>query len=207
VGALLVAAEASALGPLDVEAGAKVGAGTNPIGGGFPNPLGVGVGGRAGVSLFGLYGGISVLYYLGGSGQFSSPLVPGITEGGNVSAHSLLYGAEVGYGRKLFRHLTLRGQLGLGAYTLTTGGTVSENSDESIVLSHSASGTDHYFYLEPGVTAIVTFGVLFFGVDINALLLPAGPSATPPLSPTSPFSASHAFDAALTGHGQIGIVF
>ncbi len=48
--AALVASEqdAHAIGPVDVEVGARVGVGTNPASG--SNPLGLGIGGRAGVS-------------------------------------------------------------------------------------------------------------------------------------------------------------
>jgi hypothetical protein len=65
---LSVTRRASALGPVDIEVAAKVGGGTNPENNSHdagPNPLGFGFGGRAGVSVSGLYAGLSFGYYLG----------------------------------------------------------------------------------------------------------------------------------------------
>ena len=45
--------------------GAKVGGATNPLASPAPNPLGLGLGGRAGVSFFGIYAGVNALYYVG----------------------------------------------------------------------------------------------------------------------------------------------
>jgi hypothetical protein len=59
--------DAHALGPLDIEIAGKAGYGTNPDSGLGFNPLGVGLGGRAGLSIFGLYAGVNVVDYLGGS--------------------------------------------------------------------------------------------------------------------------------------------
>jgi hypothetical protein len=100
--AVLLAAprEARALGPIDLEAGGKVGVGTNPQSGGI-NPYGLGFGARAGVALLGsLYGGVSFVDYLGSSQS-------------GVSEHALLYGIEAGFGIKLFS-LVIRPQIGLG---------------------------------------------------------------------------------------------
>jgi hypothetical protein len=43
--------EAHALGPVDLEVGARAGIGTDPCGFFVPNPLGFGLGGRAGICL------------------------------------------------------------------------------------------------------------------------------------------------------------
>src|SRR5580692_6891662 len=79
------ASDASALGPLDIEVAARLGVGTTPsnIPSGATNPLGFGLGARAGVSIIGLYGGGSIDYYLGGSQ-------------GSESVHTLKYGLEGG---------------------------------------------------------------------------------------------------------------
>jgi len=104
--------EARALGPIDLEIAAKGGYGTNPIGGGL-NPLGVGLGGRAGVAFFGFYGGAALLYYFGGSQS-------------GVSDHSLMYGLEAGYNWKI-TILTIRPQIGVGNYTLNVGNAQGSN--------------------------------------------------------------------------------
>ena len=52
--------KAHALGPVDVEVGARAGTDAGPLG-----PLGFGIGGRGGVSVLGLYAGIDVIDYLG----------------------------------------------------------------------------------------------------------------------------------------------
>ena len=109
---LLTATDARALGPVDIEAGAKVGGGvplnnsTSP----YAIPaMGFGSGGRAGVSLFNVYAGFSGVYYFGDTKTVTQEetTVKG-------SAHTLMLGAELGYDIKLFGLLTLRPQIGLG---------------------------------------------------------------------------------------------
>jgi hypothetical protein len=104
--------DARALGPIDLEIAAKGGYGTNPFGGNI-NPLGAGLGGRAGVAFFGFYGGAALLYYFGGSQS-------------GVSEHSLMYGLEAGYNWKI-AILTIRPQLGVGNYSLDVGNTSGNN--------------------------------------------------------------------------------
>src|SRR5271168_359202 len=95
---LVATRPAHALGPIDLEIGAKAGIATSPVSGGGPNPLGVGVGGRAGISILGFYGGGNLMYYFGAN-----------------SEHALLYGVEGGYGFSLPAvPITIRPQLGLG---------------------------------------------------------------------------------------------
>jgi hypothetical protein len=149
VATALVAYDAHALGPLDVEVGARVGVGTTPGGvpSGFPNPLGLGIGGRGGVSILGLYGGISGMYYLG-----ESKSVLGVS----VSAHSVLLGLEAGYGSK-FGPLSLRGTVGIG----------------NIETDGSPGTTTNGLYIEPGVTGVFALGMWFVGADANGLLLPS----------------------------------
>ena len=129
---------ASALLPLDVEIGAKVGGGTTPsdVASGATNPLGFGLGGRAGVAFLGLYGGVSIAYYFGGSETL--PIVGAVVPAVSSSTHSLMYGFEAGYGTVLVNVLTLRAQVGIGNYTRTAD--IGSRSVDSSNL-----------YLEPGI--------------------------------------------------------
>jgi hypothetical protein len=117
--------DARALGPVDVEIGARVdaradldvhgpesacvGVGTNPDSKG-PNPFGLGLGGRAGVSIFHIYGGLSAIHYFGSSSDIPTPA--GTI---NSSYSSTLLGVEAGYSITAVPHLTLRPQLGIGS--------------------------------------------------------------------------------------------
>jgi hypothetical protein len=174
---LLAAPEARALGPVDLEAAARVGGGTNPFGG-FSNPLGFGLGARGGVGFSGFYGGISLIYYFG-----SSQDVPG--GGGKVSANSFLYGIEGGYGGKLFNLFTLRGQLGIGSLQLSTGGTLGPRSASNL-------------YLEPGAVALMSFGMILVGIDATIVVLPGV---------ADPVNGGSNWDAAFTVHLQGGVKF
>jgi hypothetical protein len=85
---------AHALGPIDLEIAAKAGYGSND--------LDFGIGGRAGISFFGLYGGVSLVDYLG-----------------QDSVHVLTYGGEVGFGIKI-AFVTIRPLLGFGDAVTST---------------------------------------------------------------------------------------
>jgi hypothetical protein len=186
----LASKDAHALGPVEVEVALKAGAGTrvndfkpdapNPHGG----PLGAGIGARAGVSLYEFYGGVSGLYYLG-TEQYSAPTT--------LSAHSVVYGIEAGYGVTLLDHLVLRAQLGIGNQT-----TSSTSSTPGIADVHS---TDSYVYLEPGVTGLFVIGTFFVGADANVYLLPHVSHAAPEAGTTSSFGTGFTF------HGQAGVRF
>jgi hypothetical protein len=69
--------DAHALGPVGVEVGGRVGYGTTPSN--FPsgsiNPLGLGLGARAGIDVSAFYGGVNFMYYLGGSEDGFSELL------------------------------------------------------------------------------------------------------------------------------------
>jgi hypothetical protein len=161
VAILAFPAKADALGPVDIEIGARAGIATNPLG-----PLGFGIGGRGGVSILGLYAGIDVIDYLGATatcGGCSSP--PG--QFVKQSRSALLYGFEAGYNFK-FSLVTIRPQLGLGNVRLSS---AYGNS------TPGPSAISNYFYLEPGVVGLVSLGVLFVGADVGALLLPTGPDS------------------------------
>jgi hypothetical protein len=157
---------AHALGPVDIEIAAKVGYGTNDVGPGF--------GGRAGVSIFGFYGGVSAIDYLGQS-------VDGVT------AHSFLFGGEVGYGIKLWA-LTIRPLVGFGDAIVSADIPVASALDPGATGTVSTSASS--FYIEPGGLLQLNFGLLIFGVDAGCLILTRG-------------GASEAF----TIHGQIGLKF
>jgi len=150
-----VTRDAHALGPIDLELGAKVGAGTAPSNSGPINPLGFGLGGRGGVSFFGIYAGVDAMYYLGGSQTI---------DGEKVSLHTVMYGLDLGYNFKI-AILTIRPLLGIGNF---------------VVSSSPSSGNESNLYLEPGVTALVSLGTLFVGADANLLVLPGinGPTGS-----------------------------
>jgi hypothetical protein len=181
-GTLMISRDAHALGPVDLEIGAKVGGGTNPLSSnnGYtpPNPLGFGLGARAGVDFLGFYGGVQLMYYFGSSENASL-----LGESGSVSLHTFMYGAEVGYGFSL-SVLTIRPQIGIGNLTLTESGSATG------FFSGNASSSDSNLYLEPGVTALISLGGWFVGADANLLFLPG---------------ADYNTTTAFTLHGQIGI--
>jgi hypothetical protein len=147
---------ADALGPVDIEIGARAGIATGPLG-----PLGFGIGGRGGVSIRGFYAGVDVIDYLGATadcGSCSSP--PGQIVKQRRSA--LLYGFEAGYGFK-FSLVTIRPQLGLGNLRLSSG-----YGDPT----PGPSTTSNNFYLEPGVVVLVSLGAFFVGADVGGLIGP-----------------------------------
>jgi hypothetical protein len=141
VAILAFPAKADALGPVDIEIGARAGVAAGTLG-----PLGFGVGGRGGVSILGLYAGIDVIDYLGATAECggckSSPAGQIVIQ----SRSALLYGFEVGYNWN-FSRVTIRPQVGLGNFRLSsayggpTPGPVSDISND--------------FYLEPGVVGLV----------------------------------------------------
>lgn len=163
--------EARALGPIDIEVGAKLGAASNPVGGNV-NPLNVGLGARAGVSLFGLYGGLNLVNYFGSG------------DGVGGTFHALEFGGELGYSIKI-AILTLRPQVGLGNITF---------SDSTTSTSQSS------FYAEPGLTALLTFGIIYLGADANALVITSAPNA-------ESLGLTTSTNTAFTAHGQVGITF
>jgi hypothetical protein len=141
---------AHALGPLDLEVGVKVGYGTNPIKDAPVNPLGFGVGGRAGVSILGLYLGANAVNYFGSGDRFGGLF------------RSFEVGGEVGYGIKL-PLITIRPQVGLGNITFS----------DSIGLTPSLNS----FYVEPGVTVLIPFAIFFIAGDANALIITDTPNS------------------------------
>lgn len=172
---VLVARPASAVAPIDVEVGARVGGATNPIGSGY-NILGFGVGGRAGVSASGVYSGLSGMYYFGG-GPFSSWLL----------------GFDGGYSFKFYL-LTVRPVVGVGSYTIQS--KVSPYSIQKMMVS-----TVNNFYVEPGLTALLGFGLVFIGADADVFLTPGLSGQT-----VSGLGGSNS-KAAFMANGQVGVKF
>jgi hypothetical protein len=171
-----ISVDAFADRPLEPEIAARVGAATNP--GWIANPFGFGFGGRAGTSLYGFYGGISALYYLGGSD-------------GSAGFHTLLIGLEAGYTIKL-PFLRIRPQVGVG------NGTFTETEPDG-ALNPAQTTSVNNIYVEPGVVVMVPVGPIFLGVDANALLLPGFTLAVP--------GSSAKTDASFSAHGQVGVRF
>jgi hypothetical protein len=171
--------QASALGPIDLEVGARAGYGSNPFKDAPPiNPLGGGIGARAGVSFFNIYAGASFMYYFGGStNEALTDPGTGTTTSEKVSQSSFLYGLEAGYNFSIL-FLTIRPQIGVGSYNLHT----SVGGD---------SADKHNVYIEPRATALIGIGLFYFGADVGVLL-------TPGLTDSK---------AALLVNGQIGLKF
>jgi hypothetical protein len=167
--------EAHALGPIDLEAGAKVGVGTNPNSNG-PNPYGFGLGVRGGVGIFSVYAGLSAVHYFGGSLELPPPI------GAKVDYSSTLVGGELGYTITAIPLIDIRPQVGLGSanFSSTLSGTTTSESK---------------LYIEPGLTVLVPLGLLFLGADANALIIPDVPA---------PGGGTKTYTSA-TLHGQIGI--
>jgi hypothetical protein len=180
---------AHALGPVDIEVGAKAGIATNPISSSTtngvsvsaPNPLGFGLGARGGVSFMGFYGGVQLLYYFGSSQDVSA-----LGQSISVSEHTFMYGLELGYGITLLDLLTIRPQVGIGNASFS-----SSASGSGVVNANVGTGGGSNLYLEPGVTALVSLGTFFVGADANVLFFPGLDNSK----------------AAFTLHGQVGLKF
>jgi hypothetical protein len=183
VGTFAMTRNAHALGPVDIEIGAKAGLGTSPVStSGYPNPLGFGIGGRAGVDFLGFYGGVQLMYYLGGSTDEGA----GIT----YKDHTFMYGVEAGYGFTLIDILTIRPQLGIGNATFSSSVSGSASSGDTSV-GFSGGGSKSNLYLEPGVTGLISLGGFFIGADANLLAFPGLDDSK----------------LAFTLHGQVGFKF
>jgi hypothetical protein len=188
-GALAVPKSAWALGPVDLEIAARGGGAflaNEPAG--APNPLGFGLGGRAGVDIFtSYYVGVTGMYYFGATASSNTD---------DISTHAVQYGVDVGYNIYLFKLiglpdtigklLDLRPQLGIGNLTISESqGLVAPGSPGLSTPSQDVSN----LYLEPGLVGLISVGWFLAGADVNALWIPkeSGPNA------------------GLTAHIQLGI--
>jgi hypothetical protein len=180
VGAVWIPRAAFALGPVDLEIAAQVGGGTSTVGSGAPNALGLGLGGRAGIDIFGIYAGVAAMYYIGDGGN--GPDANGNTV--HTYANSSLVGLEGGYNIGL-SVLTLRPQLGVGYYNAG----FSYSTPQGIGATSTSGGNSSSVYLEPGLTGLLSFGIWMVGADAGILWVPAVNDS----------------QAAVVIHGQFGI--
>jgi hypothetical protein len=182
---LLVAKLAAALPAIDLEIAAKGGFGniatSTPAG--RANPLGVGLGGRAGGLLRGVYGGVAFGYWFGGSERI--PVLAGSTSA-RTATHSLMYGLEGGYTITVSDVVAVRGQVGIGNFTRTID-----------FISASTSSND--LYVEPGIILMVSLPWVrwFVCADANILVLIGANNG----------DGAPQTDVAITGDGQVGYRF
>jgi hypothetical protein len=149
----------------EIELGAKGGYLSAPTPG-YVSPFGLGFGGRLGASFSGVYVGVSVVDFLGGSD-------------GTITESSILYGGEIGFGFRIHDvgsgSITIRPQVGVGVVNI-------ERTDASKVdVVTTASGrtatsgqttTVSNLYLEPGLTLMYASGAHFFALNAGALVVP-----------------------------------
>jgi hypothetical protein len=194
--------DARALDSVDLQVGAKIGFGSNPFGV-TPNPLGFGAGLCAGASFRGFYGGLSFVYWLGGTASNSA--LGSVTTGsgatgtpGSTTIHTYQAGVELGYGFRLpGGWFTLRPQVGLGDALFAAhaiglqvgGGTVQSGS--------TVAGN---FYFEPGVAILVSVGIVYFGADVSVLVLPG-------VGEDEGGNSTSTTEAGFTTHAQAGVHF
>jgi hypothetical protein len=136
---LATARPAHALGPVDLEIAGKLGYGSNH--------LDLGLGGRAGVSFLGFYGGLNIVDYLGQN-----------------STSALTWGGELGYGFKI-SFITIRPLVGFGdeALTVPQAGFCGRPNCGS-------SPDVNTFYFQPGGLLQFGFEHVIFGVDAGAFI-------------------------------------
>jgi hypothetical protein len=192
---LAMTTEAHALGPLSLEVGLNGGFATSPDSSAPFNGLGVGLGGRAGVSIFSFYGGLDAEYYLGGSADQPNP--PPLTGTTHFSGHALKYGAQLGYNFGI-PFVTIRPQLGLGNITVTACCSTSTIIVGGVSMTTTGPSVDtSSFYLEPGVVGLITFGMYFVGADANALVMTGFKDQ----------NGNGTIKTSFTAHGQVGLTF
>jgi hypothetical protein len=204
--AFAVPRDAHALGALDVEVGPVAGAGTMPTHQGnaaiigataatAPNPLGFGLGGRAGVGFSGVYLGVEGMYSFGTTNN---------SDYGAFKAHSDLYGVDVGYSFRL-PPVTIRPVVGVGNFTESVSGLPLPSGPVGSAVSPNSSNQSYStLYIQPGITGLVSLGTFYVGADANVLLLTSFP-----MEPNSAGSegARDALAIALTVHAQVGLRF
>jgi hypothetical protein len=208
---------------LEIEGGGSIGYGSNPSHG--PNPLGVGIGARAGIDFRGIYAGLAATYYFGASGNCGagSPSGEGMGTlpaafcqnlGGaeaSISQMTVLYGIDLGYTISFPRvqWFKLRPMLELGDAELTRNGTVGASDITNGSLSPYRSSNS--FYLQPGLEAFLTTSGFFIGADVNLLVITSlvdvdGASVSEDGAIGALSTSSHSF-IAVTAHAQVGFRF
>ncbi len=151
----VVSPSAHALGPVDVEAAAIGGYGTNS--------LNAELGGRAGVSIFGIYAGVRGEYFTGTTSPATEVLHAD-------TYHQYALGGEVGYGFKIGlvpgTDLVIRPLVGFGYANY------SDRIQYPAAPSPPPNGlvTYHYSqpYFQPGVLVQLGLGPLLVGVEGSA---------------------------------------
>jgi hypothetical protein len=160
---VLAAGDASAVGPVDIEAGATASFGTNPASS-PPNPLGFGLGARAGASMLGFYAGADVAYYFGSSTTTVS--------GYRASDWALKAGGDLGYDFKIAT-VIVRPRLGVGDLIVTSNPTRTAAPCQcNIVFFLVRPSTHNDLYIEGGLTALVPMGMFFVATDADFLVVP-----------------------------------
>ncbi|MCL2449067.1 MAG: hypothetical protein FWD17_08980 [Polyangiaceae bacterium] len=183
---------AAALGPIDVEVGARAGYGSSPYKSSLLsfNALGAGIGARAGVTFFNVYAGLSLMYYFGSSGNVQLTAPDGSSLSAHAAASSFMYGVEGGYNFS-FLFLTIRPQLGIGNFQTHYRNFPTDLTGLGGGLPSVLPTTTHNIYIEPRATALVNIGIVYAGADIGVLLTPG----------------LHDSKAAALVNGQLGVKF
>ena len=177
----------------EVEAAASIGLASNPMPSVYfhaNNALHVGLGLRAGVILFGgLYGGAKLVDYLGSTTTIFETSIP-------VEEHAFQEGLELGWNFKLLGLLSIRPQIGVGNITFSGTANSPYFTPSGVVLGTNRASSGSSIYIEPGLTALVSFGPLVVGGDMSYLKIPDYPDSTATYS-------THAFTARV----QVGVRF
>ncbi len=152
----------------DVELGGTASYMTGPIRGGT-SPFGAGFGARLGVSIAGIYFGLSAIDYLGGSDV-------------SLSDHALLYGVEAGYGLRTHPFggplFTLRPTVGVGDAAVSHTDPSLSKVDVVTTASGSSSSrtsdtiTVNNVYVRPGITAMLSSSMNFVAIRGDVLIIP-----------------------------------
>ncbi len=157
-----------------------------------PPLVGGGPGMRAGVSVLGVYAGLSFIDFMSESSCVD--YFPGACG----STHAASYGFELGYGHTFFGRLLVRGLLGIGDRIETSDGT-SETCSGTGPCSMPMTTTSHAsrgdLYLAPAVLVGFLLGPVLVGADATLVYMP---------TVGAPDSLSAAF-ASLSLGGQLGL--
>jgi hypothetical protein len=149
------------------------------LGNGFKDGYNIGLGVRGGYTLpMNLYLGATFIYHLGKSED-----VPG----GSMKANVYYFGVEAGYAIAA-GPVAVRPYLGLGQ--LTAKSSVPDYTDPITGVVVSGGGSNGYFTIWPGVTALFPIGPAFVGADLRYNIVTGLPEGA---------DSANAFSAFLTG--------